>query len=176
MINFKLSERVFALSCSKSLLSTSSIACNAASVPTSNKNLVFFEQIKEKNYGILRMNRTPVNSLNLDFLTELNIQLDKIEQSNDINGVILTSQIPNIFSAGLDIMEIYQIKADRGKQFWNAVQEFWIKLYGSDKIYIAAINGHSPAGGCLAAMSCDYRIMLKGPYKIGLNETQLASL
>jgi hypothetical protein len=37
------------------------------------------------------------------------------------------------------------------------------------------LKGHSPAGGCLMAMSCDYRIMVKGPYKIGLNETQLVS-
>ena len=34
-------------------------------------------------------------------------------------------------------------------------------------------QGHSPAGGCLMAMSCDYRIMARGPYKIGLNETLL---
>jgi hypothetical protein len=138
-------------------------------------DMFFVEHVKDKSYAILRLNRAPVNSLNLDFLTQLNIQLDKFEQSNDINGVILTSQIANIFSAGLDILEMYQIKADRGRQFWSTLQEFWIKLYGSSKIYIAAINGHSPAGGCLAAMSCDYRIMVKGPYKIGLNETQLVN-
>ena len=140
---------------------------------STNKNLFFVEHVKEKKYVIFRLNRAPVNSLNLDFLTELNIQLDKFEQSNDINGVILTSHIPHIFSAGLDIMEMYQIKSDRGRQFWNTLQDFWLKLYGSNKIYIAAINGHSPAGGCLTAMACDYRIMAKGPYKIGLNETQL---
>lgn len=33
-------------------------------------------------------------------------------------------------------------------------------------------QGHSPAGGCLMSMSCDYRIMAPN-YTIGLNETQL---
>lgn len=155
----------------KSSFATSS--STPASTTDDKPSLLYMEHVKDKNYAILKMNRAPVNSLNLDFLTELNIQLDKVEQSNDINGVVLTSQIPNIFSAGLDILEMYQIKADRGKQFWNTLQDFWLKLYGSNKIYIAAINGHSPAGGCLTAMSCDYRIMVKGPYKIGLNETQL---
>merc|ERR1711916_9271 len=39
---------------------------------------------------------------------------------------------------------------------------------------VAAINGASPAGGCMLAMSCDYRVMNNGPKtQIGLNETKL---
>ncbi|RMZ93199.1 enoyl- delta isomerase mitochondrial [Brachionus plicatilis] len=144
-----------------------------ASDANASKINFYVDENKEKGYAILKLNKGPVNSLNLEFLTELNIQLEKFEESKEIKGVILTSSIPNIFSAGLDIMEMYQIKQDRGSQFWTALQETWIKLYGSNKIYIAAINGHSPAGGCLLSISCDYRIMSKGPYKIGLNETLL---
>ena len=36
------------------------------------------------------------------------------------------------------------------------------------------LQGHSPAGGCLLALCCDYRIMAPN-YSIGLNETQLVS-
>lgn len=102
--------------------------------------LFHIEDRKDKGYVILKLNRPPVNSLSLEFLTELSIQLEKIEQNKDINGVILTSNSPHIFSAGLDILEMYQCKRERAAQFWNALQEFWIKLYGSSKIYIAAIN------------------------------------
>jgi enoyl-CoA hydratase/carnithine racemase len=35
---------------------------------------------------------------------------------------------------------------------------------------IAAISGHSPAGGCVLALCCDYRIMAEGKFIIGLNE------
>ena len=38
---------------------------------------------------------------------------------------------------------------------------------------VAALAGHSPAGGCVLALCCDYRIMAEGPYRIGLNETQV---
>jgi 3,2-trans-enoyl-CoA isomerase len=31
----------------------------------------------------------------------------------------------------------------------------------------------SPAGGCLLAMSCDYRVMVRNKFTIGLNETKL---
>ena len=51
-----------------------------------------------------------------------------------------SKNLPNIFCAGLDIMEMYRAKPDRARQFWTALQEFWIKLYGSNKVYIAAIN------------------------------------
>lgn len=138
-----------------------------------SQDMFYVEDFKSQGYVVLKLNRGPVNSLNLEFLTALNIQLDKIEQSKDIKGVILTSNFPNIFSAGLDILEMYNNKPERIRQFWSALQDFWLKLYGSNKIYIAAINGHSPAGGCLMAISCDYRVMSKGPYKIGLNETLL---
>lgn len=38
----------------------------------------------------------------------------------------------------------------------------------------ASSQGASPAGGCLMALSCDYRVMADNPkYVMGLNETQL---
>ncbi|XP_029432144.1 enoyl-CoA delta isomerase 1, mitochondrial isoform X2 [Rhinatrema bivittatum] len=82
--------------------------------------------------------------------------------------------VPRIFSAGLDITEMYGKSAEHYAEFWRAVQEMWLKLYGSSMVTVAAINGSSPAGGCLMAMSCDYRIMADNKkYSIGLNETQL---
>ncbi|XP_041086296.1 enoyl-CoA delta isomerase 1, mitochondrial-like [Polyodon spathula] len=82
--------------------------------------------------------------------------------------------LPKIFSAGLDIMEMYGKSPEHCGEFWKAVQEMWLRLYGSSMITVAAINGSSPAGGCLMALACDYRIMAENPkYSIGLNETQL---
>lgn len=111
---------------------------------------------------------------------------------------------PKVFSAGLDILEMYGKSPERCGEFWKAVQEMWLKLYSSNMVTIAAVNvcttrpptyqhtrlhlqpnttslssfcppqGSSPAGGCLIALTCDYRIMADNPrYGIGLNETQL---
>lgn len=46
-------------------------------------------------------------------------------------------------------------------------------MYTSRLATVAAIEGHSPAGGCLLAMCCDWRVMATGKPMIGLNETQL---
>lgn len=146
-------------------------ATAAANIDSSPR--FFLEERKDKRYVILKLNKPPINSLNSKFLTELSGQIEKIEESRDINGVILASNLDNVLSAGVDINELYPYDPERCARFWRAMQECWIKLYGSSKVYIAAINGHAIGAGCLLPMSCDYRIMSTGPYKIGANETLL---
>ncbi|KAK3520757.1 hypothetical protein QTP70_032291 [Hemibagrus guttatus] len=124
--------------------------------------------------AVVKFQSPPVNSMSLDFLTELSISLEKLELDKSCRGVILTSAQPKIFSAGLDILEMYGKNPEHYAEFWKSVQDIWLKLYSYSKITIASINGSSPAGGCLMAMTCDYRIMADNPrYGIGLNETQL---
>lgn len=67
---------------------------------------------------------------------------------------------------------MYNPDHSRLRDFWSTLQDVWMKLYGSPFPTAAAINGHSPAGGCLLAVSCEYRVMLP-KYSIGLNETQI---
>ncbi|XP_029364663.1 enoyl-CoA delta isomerase 1, mitochondrial [Echeneis naucrates] len=129
---------------------------------------------KSTGIAIMHMQSPPVNSLSLDFLTEFCISLEKLEMDKSCRGLIITSSQPKVFSAGLDIMEMYGNSPERCGEFWKAVQEMWLKLYSSSMVTIAAINGSSPAGGCLMSLTCDYRIMADNPrYSIGLNETQL---
>ncbi|XP_060696224.1 enoyl-CoA delta isomerase 1, mitochondrial [Hemiscyllium ocellatum] len=141
--------------------------------PFSNKNMTV-ELDSNTGVAVIQMKKPPVNSLSLEFLTEFAINMEKLEMDRECRGVVLTSSIPKIFSAGLDINEMYGKTPEHSGEFWRAVQEIWLKLYGSNMVTIAAINGSSPAGGCLMALACDYRIMADNPkYAIGLNETKL---
>ncbi|XP_070779265.1 enoyl-CoA delta isomerase 1, mitochondrial isoform X2 [Enoplosus armatus] len=139
---------------------------------TSPKIKVDFDQ--STGVAVMHLQSPPVNSLSLDFLTEFCIDVEKLEMDKRCRGLVITSSQPKVFSAGLDIMEMYGKSPERCGEFWRAVQEMWLKLYSSNMVTIAAINGSSPAGGCLMAMTCDYRVMADNPrYSIGLNETQL---
>ncbi|XP_035471901.2 enoyl-CoA delta isomerase 1, mitochondrial [Scophthalmus maximus] len=139
---------------------------------TSPKLKVDFDQ--SSGVAVMHMQSPPVNSLSLDFLTEFCIGVEKLEMDKSCRGLIITSSQPKVFSAGLDIMEMYGKSPERCGEFWKGVQEMWLKLYNSNMVIIAAINGSSPAGGCLMSLTCDYRIMADNPrYSIGLNETQL---
>ncbi|XP_059126165.1 enoyl-CoA delta isomerase 1, mitochondrial [Peromyscus eremicus] len=124
--------------------------------------------------AVMKFKNPPVNSLSLEFLTEFFISLEKLENDKSFRGVILTSDRPGVFSAGLDLMEMYGQNPAHYAEYWKAVQELWLRLYLSNLILVAAINGASPAGGCLMALTCDYRIMADNPkYTIGLNESLL---
>jgi 3,2-trans-enoyl-CoA isomerase len=134
-------------------------------------NLVVLDVNDKTGYATITLNRAPVNSLNLDLLKDLSKALD-YALDNRSRGVILASSAKTVFSAGLDITEMYKPKPDRVREFWTALQDVWLKLYGSPFPTAAAISGHSPAGGCLLALSCEFRVMCPN-YTIGLNETQL---
>lgn len=128
-------------------------------------------EVNDKGIATVSMNRPPVNGLNLELLSELKNAIDEVEDEK-CRGLILTSSSNTIFSAGLDIMEMYLPNQERLRNFWTALQDTWLALYGSAVPTVAVINGHSPAGGCLLATACEYRVMLPN-FTIGLNETKL---
>ncbi|XP_046451656.1 enoyl-CoA delta isomerase 1, mitochondrial-like [Daphnia pulex] len=139
----------------------------------STASLSSLVKLEEKQgYAVVSMQKPPVNSLSLEMIQALSQSLIELEK-NKCKGIILTSACPGIFSAGLDIREIYQPTDDRLNQFWSSLQTLWLQLYGSKMATVALINGNATAGGCLLAISCDSRIMLNGKSRIGLNETTL---
>ena len=124
--------------------------------------------IKDK-VAIITLNRGKSNSLNREMVTELNDMLESIENDPNIGGVIVTGR-ENFFSAGLDLIELYHYNEEEAKSFWHLFLKFTAKLTAFKKPLVAAINGHSPAGGCVIALGCDARVMAEGKYIIGLNE------
>ncbi|XP_043482302.1 enoyl-CoA delta isomerase 1, mitochondrial-like [Leptopilina heterotoma] len=138
---------------------------------SSQTKLVEVEQ-RDSGIAVVSMNRAPVNSLNLELLTELTTTLNDVKKQK-AKGIIITSSLATVFSAGLDIMEMYKTNVDRCTKFWNALQDYWMTLYGLEIRTAAAINGASPAGGCLTAIACEYRVIVGGKNMIGLNETKL---
>lgn len=119
--------------------------------------------------AIICLSRGKSNSLNREMVTELTDILQNIENENNISAAIITGK-DHFFSAGLDLIELYNYNEDEAKSFWHLFLNFLAKITAFKKPLIAAINGHSPAGGCVIALACDARVMAKGRYIIGLNE------
>lgn len=137
-----------------------------------NSKLVEVTQDGSTGITTISMANPPVNILSKQLLSALNSSLMDTQRDNS-RGVILTSSLPTVFSAGLDIMEMYNRTEKQLTEYWQILQDTWLTLYGLEIPIAAAINGSSPAGGCALALSCEYRVLTDGKNTIGLNETRL---
>lgn len=69
-----------------------------------------------------------------------------IAEISTVATLILPKQIfffqssPTVFSAGLDILEMYKPDPEKVKLFWTTLQGMWLQLYGSAYPTAAAIN------------------------------------
>lgn len=124
--------------------------------------------IKDK-VALLTLDRGKANALNAEMVTELTDMLGNIQNDASIGGLIITGK-DDFFCAGLDLIELYDYSENQIKDFWDNFLILIKTATSFSKPMIAAINGHSPAGGCVLALCCDYRLMSEGKYIIGLNE------
>lgn len=129
------------------------------------------ERIRHHDILELRLARPPVNALNPELLSLLREAI-AAAPGDDTRGLVISGG-PNVFSAGLDVPAMLQM--DRGE-----LEAAWREFFGvlealarSPLPSVAAIAGHSPAGGAVMSLFCDYRVMARGPYRIGLNEVQV---
>ena len=118
----------------------------------------------------IRLARPPVNALNTDFVSLLTQSLN--EASAECGAVILSGQ-DGMFCAGLDVVELIQLDREDMTNFWSAFFRLLESVACSPIPVACAITGHSPAGGAVISMLCDYRVMSRGTYLIGLNETRV---
>ena len=124
--------------------------------------------IKDK-IAVLALDRSRSNAINSEMVSELYQMIRNIENDDSIAGLILTGK-DGFFSAGLDLIELYDYDEVQIREFWVDFLNLVTALVSFKKPMIAAISGHSPAGGCVLTLCCDYRIMAEGKFIIGLNE------
>ena len=125
-------------------------------------------RIKDK-IAVLSLDRGRSNAINSEMVSELHQMVRNIENDDSIAGLILTGK-DGFFSAGLDLIELYDYDEDQIREFWVEFLSLVTTMVSFKKPMIAAISGHSPAGGCVLAICCDYRVMAEGKFIIGLNE------
>jgi enoyl-CoA hydratase/carnithine racemase len=126
----------------------------------------------------IRLTRPPVNALNTDLCRALIAALNAAV-ADGVRGIVLSGG-EKVFSAGLDVPHLLSHGDDR-----DALMDSWHAFFGVARTLaesrvpvVAALTGHAPAGGCVMALCCDYRIMARSadparPFALGLNETQV---
>ncbi|HET6632477.1 MAG TPA: enoyl-CoA hydratase/isomerase family protein [Rhodanobacteraceae bacterium] len=119
----------------------------------------------------LRMARPPVNALDPTLVAMLRQAIEEAP-AQGARGLLLAGS-PGLFSAGLDIPVLLRLDRPAMAQFWRDFFGLCGALARSPIPAVAAIGGHSPAGGAVLGLFCDYRVMARGEFRIGLNEVQV---
>ena len=121
----------------------------------------------------LRLARPPVNALDTELCRAL-IAAVTLAMTDDVHGIVLSGS-ERIFTGGMDVPHLLSHGDDKRK-----LMDSWQAFLGAARVLaesrvpvVAALTGHSPAGGCVLALCCDYRVMADAPIQIGLNETHV---
>ena len=123
----------------------------------------------QNDYAVVCLDRGKGNPINITMMEEIMECFKQLAENEQVRGVVLTGK-PPIFSVGLDIKELLSLDAEGTGKFFATFRSMIFDLVKFPKPMVAAVTGHSPAGGCILAICADYRIMSEGLYQIGLNE------
>jgi Delta3-Delta2-enoyl-CoA isomerase len=119
----------------------------------------------------LRLDRPPANALSPELVAALRSAVESAPEAGA--KALVLSGAPGMFSGGLDVPHLIQLDRPAIAAAWRDFYGLMRGLAVSSIPIVAAITGHSPAGGAVISLYCDARFMAHGEFRIGLNEVQV---
>lgn len=110
------------------------------------------------------------NALNGSLLAALDEAIGKAESEHAT--IVLTGRT-GFFSGGLDLKTLPALETPALKAVLRQFMDVMLRLFTYRRPVVAAATGHAIAGGCIMLLGADERLATDGPFRIGLNETQL---
>jgi Delta3-Delta2-enoyl-CoA isomerase len=129
---------------------------------------------KEGSIARVIIARGKVNALNEKVVDEMAGAFKALAGDPGVRAVILTGQ-GKFFTFGFDIPEFLGYPREDFLRYLTKFTDLYTYLFLYPKPVIAALNGHTIAGGCMLSIACDYRIMVPGKARISLNEINFGS-
>jgi Delta3-Delta2-enoyl-CoA isomerase len=122
----------------------------------------------------VKIYRPKVNAINEQMVSELRDVFRDLALDSGVKAIILTAE-GSFFSFGFDIPGFMDYPKDAFLRFVLSFSDLVQRIFVFPKPVIAALNGHTVAGGCILAIACDSRIMVSGKPKIALNELTIGA-
>ncbi len=126
--------------------------------------------------ALLTMCHEEQNRFTTPFLEELNGALARLASDEEVRAVIVTGAQEKYFSTGIHLEWLMgQGLADiqNIRSFTSALNQTLISATGFPKPLVAAMNGHSVAGGAILAACMDFRLMPPDRGFVRLPEVQI---
>lgn len=113
------------------------------------------------------------NAITDEVINQINEALDTIEQDKAPTALVLTSDNPKFWCAGLDLNWLKDKADDFLPQFGPQLDALLKRLALLNCPTIACINGHAFGMGALMACAADFRIMAQGEAKFCFPEVDV---
>jgi len=123
--------------------------------------------------AIARLDKVRGNAIDEPLADDLAAACRELTADASVRGVLLASAHPKLFCPGLDLVGLLDYDRDSMRRFLLKFAAMIQALYAMPKPVVAALSGHAVAGGCVLALTADYRILRRGGVAIGLNEVRV---
>jgi enoyl-CoA hydratase/carnithine racemase len=122
---------------------------------------------------ILKLNHGITNAINGELVKELRESLRHLQGQSEVKALVLTSANEKFFSIGFDLPELFSMTPGDFEEFFTGYNHLCLELYTLPRPTVAALTGHTIAGGFILASCCDYRFFIEGKKYCALNEVNL---
>ena len=134
----------------------------------------FMDVAYEAEIATVTLNRGKVNAFNEKMIEQIRSGFENLSTNAAVKAIIITGR-GKFFSFGFDIPELLGYPKESFIRYLTKFTDLYTYLFTYPKPIIAALNGHTIAGGAMLALACDFRIMVTGKAKISLNEITFGS-
>jgi Delta3-Delta2-enoyl-CoA isomerase len=122
--------------------------------------------------AILWLDKARGNAIDGDLVDDLVAAADEAAADESVRGIVLASAHPRLFCPGLDLVALSEMDRSGLEAFMSRFLSMVRSLYGFPKPMVAAVSGPAVAGGCILALTADWRVLARGA-AIGLNEVKI---
>jgi enoyl-CoA hydratase len=118
----------------------------------------------------------PANTYSYAMMQALDAAILKARMDESVHVLVLTGDGDKFFCAGANIQMLNEVTPTFKYYFCLHANETLNRLEQTNKLVIAALNGHTVGGGLEVALAADLRIAKKDGGKVGLPEVALGVL
>lgn len=132
------------------------------------------QETTEDDICVVTFKNGKTNSINRQVVERLGQIVEEANRNPSPKGIILTGQ-GRFFSSGFDLpMFLGFSDLQEAVDFFEIQEHVLTSLFACKKPVVAALNGHTVAGGLIYAMAADYRIIKEHPkIKVGMSENKI---
>lgn len=122
--------------------------------------------------GVIRLSGPRGNAMSAELVTDASSALRTVGGETQVKVVLLASAHPKLFCPGLDLVSLSEMSRTEMGAFMLNFAALLTDLFALKKPLVAAVNGPAVAGGCLLALTADWRVVKRGA-PMGLNEVKV---